>query len=81
MVSLTGLNEMMLLIICAEKMTVSKWHGGKGSAPRPVIDSDAYSKNWERIFNNVKVHDKCGTPDCCGECDTADKPIINSTNK
>jgi hypothetical protein len=57
-------------------MTVSKWHGGKGSAPRPVIDSDAYSKNWEKIFNS-KVHDKCGTPDCCGECKTADKSIIN----
>ena len=81
MVSLTGLYEMMLLIICAEKITANKWHGGKGSAPRPVIDSDAYSKNRERIFNNVKVHDKCGTPDCCGGCNTADKPIINSTNK
>lgn len=61
-------------------MSATKWHGGKGSAPRPIIDSDAYSKNWEKIFNNKK-HDNCGTPDCCGECDTADKPVINSTNK
>jgi hypothetical protein len=35
----------------------SKWHGGKGSDPRPV-DTDAYSKNWERIFNNGKGSEK-----------------------
>ena len=29
-----------------------KWHGGKGSRPRPLTDSDAYAKNWEKIFNN-----------------------------
>ena len=23
---------------------------GKGSKPRPITDSDAYSKNWDRIF-------------------------------
>jgi hypothetical protein len=50
---------------------MGKWHGGKGSQPRPV-DTDAYAKNWTRIFNNIE-HDKCGTPDCCGECDTAEK--------
>lgn len=28
---------------------------GKGSKRRPMgIDSDAYSKNWERIFNETK---------------------------
>lgn len=29
--------------------------------------------NRERGRNgeDLKVHDKCGTPDCCGECDTA----------
>ena len=48
-----------------------KWHGGKGSSPRK-IDSDAYSKNWDRIFNSEVVHDKCGTPECCGQCDTAE---------
>jgi hypothetical protein len=53
-------------------MTASKWHGGKGSQPRPV-DTDAYAKNWSRIFNHSIEHDKCGTPDCCGECDTAEK--------
>jgi hypothetical protein len=30
-----------------------KWHGGKGSTYRNT-DSDAYAKNWERIFNDVK---------------------------
>lgn len=52
---------------------IGKWHGGKGSAMRPSTDSDAYSKNWDRIFNGGVSHDKCGTPDCCGECDTAEK--------
>ena len=27
-----------------------------------------------------KVHDKCGTPDCCGECATAEKYIHESDN-
>jgi len=27
-----------------------------------------------------KVHDKCGTPDCCGECTTAGKYIHESDN-
>lgn len=22
-------------------------------------------------FSDFMVHDKCGTPDCCGQCDTA----------
>jgi hypothetical protein len=26
----------------------------------------------EDLDNNGVVHDKCGTPDCCGTCDTAD---------
>ena len=35
-----------------------KWHGGKGDRLRHV-DSDAYSRNWEKIFNNpVKPIDK-----------------------
>lgn len=25
---------------------------GKGSKPRPIQDSDAYSKNWNKIFND-----------------------------
>ena len=36
-----------------------KWHGGKGSRPRPLVDTDAFSRNWEKIFNNpVKPVDK-----------------------
>jgi hypothetical protein len=27
----------------------NKWHGGKGSAPRPV-DKKKFDENWERIF-------------------------------
>ena len=25
----------------------------------------------------LKVHDKCGTPDCCGECETSDISTVN----
>ena len=46
-----------------------EWHGGKGSDPRPV-DPKKFSKNWDEVF---KKHDKCGTPECCGECDTSVK--------
>ena len=28
---------------------MSKWHGGKGSKPRP-LDPDAWSRNYEAIF-------------------------------
>jgi hypothetical protein len=59
-------------------MTVSKWHGGKGDALRSGFDHKAYAENFDRIF---KKHDKCGTEECCGKCDTADKPVINSTSK
>jgi|SaaInl0LU_22_DNA_1037365.scaffolds.fasta_scaffold33452_2 hypothetical protein len=50
---------------------------GKGSKLRPIVDTDAYSKNWERIFgvDGDLVHDKCGTPECCQQCDTAIKDI------
>lgn len=30
---------------------MSKWHGGKGSFPRPISDRRIYDKNWDRIFN------------------------------
>lgn len=49
------------------KTTSMKWHGGKGSDPRPV-DPKKFSENWDEVF---KKHDKCGTPECCGECDTS----------
>lgn len=29
---------------------MSKWHGGKGSAPRKHQNQKAYEDNWERIF-------------------------------
>lgn len=59
-------------------MSTNKWHGGKGSQPRPV-DPKKYSDNWDKIFGKQEwldnplegdgvVHDKCGTDDCCGEC-------------
>jgi len=30
-----------------------KWHGGKGSKPRP-IDKKKYDENYDRIFNKKK---------------------------
>lgn len=27
-----------------------KWHGGKGSTPRPA-DKEKFDKNWDKIFN------------------------------
>lgn len=42
---------------------------GKGSKQRPQsVDSETFASNWDQIFG---THDKCGTPDCCGMCDTA----------
>tara|TARA_E500000178_G_scaffold344949_1_gene393987 strand:+ start:1988 stop:2287 length:300 start_codon:yes stop_codon:yes gene_type:complete len=29
------------------------------------------------VVPKLKVHDKCGTPDCCGECETADISTVN----
>lgn len=28
----------------------NKWHGGKGSKPRPV-NKEQFDKNWDKIFN------------------------------
>lgn len=32
----------------------SEWHGGKGSAPRPM-NRDKFNENWDRIFGKDKV--------------------------
>lgn len=29
----------------------SKWHGGKGSKPRPIEDRKQFESNWDKIFN------------------------------
>jgi hypothetical protein len=29
---------------------MSKWHGGKGSSPRPT-DKKKFDENWDKIFN------------------------------
>ena len=34
-----------------------KWHGGKGSAVRPV-DKQKYDDNFERIFGKKKVSEE-----------------------
>ena len=34
--------------------TMSKWHGGKGSKPRPVKDQKKFDDEWDRIFGKSK---------------------------
>jgi len=46
---------------------------GKGSKPRPYsVTQKQFANNWDNIFKKTS-HDNCGTPECCGTCDTADK--------
>ena len=67
---------------------MSQWHGGKGSRRRTAQDEKQFKENWDRIFSKKEpivdedgtVHDKCGTPDCCGKCATAGKYIHESDN-
>ena len=33
-------------------LIMSKWHGGKGSKPRPVSDRKQFEDNWDKIFGN-----------------------------
>jgi len=35
---------------------MSKWHGGKGSKPRPISDRKQFEDNWDKIFG--KKEDK-----------------------
>lgn len=64
--------------------STGKWHGGKGSQYRPV-KSTQFSQNWDKAFGEAVwldnplegdgdgvIHDKCGTPDCCGQCGEKD---------
>lgn len=39
-----------------------KWHGGKGSKPRPISDRRTFDMNWDIIFNkkNNKNNNKAG---------------------
>ena len=39
-----------------------QWHGGKGSSYR-LTDSDAYAKNWTRIFDSGKEWPDFPLPD------------------
>lgn len=32
----------------------SKWHGGKGSKPRPIPDRKQFEDNWDQIFRKPK---------------------------
>lgn len=47
----------------------------KGRETRPQI---AKEETVNDIFEKMIVHDNCGTPDCCGQCDTATGNINES---
>ena len=36
---------------------MSKWHGGKGSKPRPT-DKDKFNSNWDKIFKKPEKKPK-----------------------
>tara|TARA_R100001460_G_scaffold4800_4_gene13528 strand:- start:9238 stop:9429 length:192 start_codon:yes stop_codon:yes gene_type:complete len=34
---------------------MSKWHGGKGSKPRPITNQKEFEENWDKIFGRKKT--------------------------
>ena len=37
-----------------------KWHGGKGSTPRPISNKKQFDTNWDKIFGKLDYEDiKC----------------------
>ena len=34
---------------------MSKWHGGKGSKPRPIKNQEQFEENWNKIFGRKKT--------------------------
>lgn len=58
---------------------MSKWHGGKGSSPRPV-DKAKFDSNWDKIFgkkDNGQVR-KAGPELVHGEAITEQGPTVRS---
>lgn len=38
---------------------MSQWHGGKGSAQRPIgVSKEEYDANWEKIFGAKNMKEK-----------------------
>lgn len=35
-----------------------KWHGGKGSTPRPIENKKKFDENWDRIFKKKEKNEK-----------------------
>jgi hypothetical protein len=33
---------------------MSNWHGGKGSATRPLTDKKKFDENWDKIFGKSR---------------------------
>ena len=34
---------------------MSKWHGGKGSKPRPIKNQEQFEEQWDKIFGRKKI--------------------------
>ena len=41
-------------LLKGRRKQMSKWHGGKGSKPRPIKDMKKFDSEWDRIFNKEK---------------------------
>ena len=43
---------------------MSKWHGGKGSAPRPYsVTQEEYDNRWDAIFGRKPVNEESSDTD------------------
>ena len=51
---------------------MNKWHGGKGSRPRPIPDRKQFEDNWDRIFKKSQPE----KPNDSKEKDSSSKGII-----
>ena len=51
---------------------MSKWHGGKGSKPRPISDRKQFEDNWDKIFGKKEEKPKP---------DSTDKEIFDQLNQ
>lgn len=49
----------------------------KKVGPKDYNSPELKKTNEQGIDEEGVLHDNCGTPECCGECDTADTGVSN----
>ena len=59
---------------------MSKWHGGKGSSPRPVNKS-VFDDNFDRIFSNSTMSFNDTFSAFCGDCETYSTLVVGEDFK